>query len=158
MSAKARRLAEPVVNERGERLVSVLEGGAKELRASVSLVVANHDSGIVLVRNAYRFVWELPGGFIDPGEDAVHCALRELREESGLVGSGAVLLGYLEIERALDPGDPLICALYSCLTDGAPSVIGEETTAVDFWRPGCDISPISAIDLAMVERGLHGCA
>lgn len=157
MLAKARRLAVPIVNERGERLLSVLEGNVGELAASASIVVANHESGIVLVRNAYRSVWELPGGFIDPGEGAAHCALRELREESGLIGSGAVLLGYLEIERPTGSGDLLTCALYSCRADGVPSVSGQETTAVDFWRPGCDISPISAIDLAMVERGLHGC-
>lgn len=158
MLAKARSLAVPVVNERGERLLSVLEGSVGELTPSVSLVVASHESGIVLVHNSYRSVWELPGGFIDPGEDAAHCALRELREESGLIGSDAVLLGYLEIERSMGSGDLLTCALYSCRAVGVPSVSDWETTAVDFWRPGCGISPISAIDLAMVEKGLHGCA
>jgi ADP-ribose pyrophosphatase YjhB (NUDIX family) len=148
----------PVVNERGERLVSVLEGSAGELEAGVSMVLAHHNSGIVLVRNAYRSVWELPGGFIDPGECAADCALRELREESGLTGSDTVLLGYLEIERPAGSGDLLVCALYSCRADGIPLVSSRETTAVDFWRPGCDISPISALDLAMVERGLQGCA
>jgi 8-oxo-dGTP diphosphatase len=154
----SRRLAVPVVNERGERLLSVLEGNVAELAASASIVLANHESGIVLVRNAHRSVWELPGGFIDPGEDAAHCALRELREESGLIGSGAVLLGYLEIERPVCPGDLLVCALYSCRAEGVPSVSSRETTAVGFWRQGCDISPISAIDLAIVECGLHVCA
>lgn len=29
-------------------------------------------------------LWTLPGGRLEPGEDAEHCALRELREELGL--------------------------------------------------------------------------
>jgi 8-oxo-dGTP pyrophosphatase MutT (NUDIX family) len=37
--------------------------------------------------------WVTPGGGIDPGEDAVAAAVRELHEETGLVVAGADLLG-----------------------------------------------------------------
>jgi ADP-ribose pyrophosphatase len=34
-----------------------------------------------------KIVVEIPGGLIDPGETAEHCAVRELKEETGYVGN-----------------------------------------------------------------------
>jgi len=55
---------------------------------SVAIVPVREDGSVVLVRQ-YRpaiqdFVWEIPGGTLNPGESAVACAMRELREECGL--------------------------------------------------------------------------
>ena len=77
-----RRLSSPIVNERGERLLAVHEDLIVADDVLVSIVLAVHDRGVVLVRNARRSTWELPGGYIDSGEAASDCALRELREES----------------------------------------------------------------------------
>ena len=38
-------------------------------------------------------VWALPKGLIDPGEDALATALREVREETGIEGEAAGRLG-----------------------------------------------------------------
>ncbi|MBW7863160.1 MAG: NUDIX hydrolase [Candidatus Hydrogenedens sp.] len=37
--------------------------------------------------------WTLPGGFMESGETAMGCALRELAEETGLTARGARLIG-----------------------------------------------------------------
>jgi 8-oxo-dGTP pyrophosphatase MutT (NUDIX family) len=51
-------------------------------------VVLDDDSERVLLIWRHRFVtgqwlWELPGGFIDPGEDGAAAAAREVEEETG---------------------------------------------------------------------------
>jgi 8-oxo-dGTP diphosphatase len=51
-----------------------------------SLVIWVHDGRILLVRNGYgERAWGFPGGVMDRREDPVDCAVRELREETGVV-------------------------------------------------------------------------
>ena len=149
-----RQLQNPIENERGERLLGVYEGDVGVEHVSVSIVLAQHPQGVVLVRNSRRSIWELPGGYIDRAERASDCALRELYEESGLKGSGIVLLGILEIERPARPGGLFQCAVYQCDAEGVPSADGAEVSAVAYWQPRTKISPISAIDEALLRGGV----
>jgi len=62
--------------------IDVVEHGG-----SVAIAALHADGSIVLVRQ-YRhavgdYVWEVPAGSVDSGEDARDAALRELREETG---------------------------------------------------------------------------
>jgi len=55
------------------------------------------DKQIVLVRQfrygTEDFSWEVPGGIVDPGEDPVTTAVRELREETGYAGNNPQRIG-----------------------------------------------------------------
>jgi ADP-ribose pyrophosphatase len=61
-------------------------------------VVALDDEGRVILLRQFRhaaggFIWEIPAGKLDPGEQPGHCAARELREEAGLTAGELIPLG-----------------------------------------------------------------
>jgi 8-oxo-dGTP pyrophosphatase MutT (NUDIX family) len=71
----------------------------------VNVIAVTPDERIVLVRQ-FRFgidgfSLEIPGGMIDAGEDPVTAGVRELREETGFVGSDARLLGCVHPNPAI---------------------------------------------------------
>jgi len=61
-------------------------------------VVPLHDDESVTLVHQYRyaaggFIWEIPAGKLDGGEDPVRCAARELQEEVGLRAEELLPLG-----------------------------------------------------------------
>ena len=55
---------------------------------AAAIVAVIDDAGRVLMMHRHRFiidrwVWELPGGYLDPDEDPLVCAAREVEEETG---------------------------------------------------------------------------
>lgn len=54
--------------------------------AAMVVVVDDTDRVLMMWRHRFvidRWVWELPGGYLDPDEDPAACAARELEEETG---------------------------------------------------------------------------
>lgn len=71
----------------------------------VNVLAVTTEGHLVLV-NQFRFgidqfSLEIPGGVIDSGEDPVAAGLRELREETGYVGSSARLIGAVHPNPAI---------------------------------------------------------
>lgn len=63
----------------------------------VNVLALTPEGKLVLV-NQFRFgveecSWEIPGGMLDDGEDALAAGLRELEEETGFVGKKARIIG-----------------------------------------------------------------
>ncbi|MFP6584182.1 MAG: NUDIX domain-containing protein [Candidatus Hydrogenedentota bacterium] len=58
--------------------------------------LTNADGELLMVQRSVeprKGLWTLPGGFVESGETTEEAALRELEEETGLIGSGVTLLG-----------------------------------------------------------------
>jgi 8-oxo-dGTP pyrophosphatase MutT (NUDIX family) len=58
-------------------------------RQGAGCLVINQDGQILLGRRTDNGMWSTPGGHVDPGESFEEAALRELREEAGLVAREA---------------------------------------------------------------------
>lgn len=58
-----------------------------ELPQAVVVAAVNHDGAVLMLRRHRfildRWVWELPGGYVEEGEDLSSAAARELEEETG---------------------------------------------------------------------------
>jgi ADP-ribose pyrophosphatase YjhB (NUDIX family) len=96
-------------------------------------VVFSYDGGILLAQRAIHpgyGKWVFPGGYVDRGETLEAAALREVREESGLVVRLTRLLGAYSF-----PDNPVIVLAYAGDVTGGTLKIDEESLAVRSFPP-----------------------
>jgi len=98
--------------------------------AAVALV---RDGRVLTVRKAGTERFMLVGGKLEPGESAREAALRETREEVGLVVAEATLLGEFHSEAANEPGHTLHSTVFWIESDAEPVAAGE--IAEVRWTP-----------------------
>ena len=77
--------------------------------------------------------WAFPGGFVDQGEDPHDAALRELQEETGLVGTEAKLLMVMG-DPGRDPRKHIVSIVYEVDVpeDQVPQA-GDDAQDARFW-------------------------
>ncbi len=64
-------------------------------RAAMTVALNDADEVLMIWRHRFimdRWTWELPGGYVDPGEEPAATAVRELREEAGWIAGSMTLL------------------------------------------------------------------
>ena len=96
-------------------------------------VVFFYDGGVLLVQRAIHpsyGKWVFPGGYVDRGETLESAALREVREESGLVVRLTRLLGVYSF-----PDNPVIVVAYAGDVTGGSLTIDDESLAVRSFPP-----------------------
>ena len=76
-------------------------GAARAAAVAVAVVEDDGGLGVLVTKRAERMrahagQWALPGGRLDPGEDAVDAAVREMHEELGLLADDDAVLGLLD--------------------------------------------------------------
>jgi 8-oxo-dGTP diphosphatase len=91
---------------------------------------------VLLVRRGhppFRGEWALPGGFVEIGETVEEAVARELREETGLVGSVGPLVGVYS-DPTRDPRKHTVSVVYRILGKaGRPR--GGDDAASAAWVP-----------------------
>lgn len=98
------------------------------LRVPAAAIVAVVDQDRILMMRRHRFiidrwVWELPGGYLDPDEDPAVCAAREVEEETGWrPGTLQPLLTFQPMVGTIDQPNLLYLARGATETDGAPDI------------------------------------
>lgn len=103
-------------------------------------------------REPFRGCFALPGGFVEYGESAEECVVREVREETGLDTEVLRLIGaYSEMGR--DPRGHFVTLLYLLSEKGGAIKAGDDAESAGFFDPSA--LPELAFDHAkMVRDGL----
>ena len=77
--------------------------------------------------------WAFPGGFVERDEDPMHAALRELKEETCMDGSGAKLLMVMGNPQR-DPRKHIVSIVYEIQVDEHQQPLaGDDAADARFW-------------------------
>ncbi len=101
-----------------------------------SLVAIWVNERILLVKNSYVRYFSLPGGYVKSGESGKDAAIRELREEIGLIVSPSELLPSID-ESHIWEGKRERLEIYQLNLDNEPriEVDHREVVAAAFYSP-----------------------
>lgn len=111
-------------------------GGAKLYGIGTSVYAQRGEEILILKRagGAATGAWYTPGGVLDPGETPEACAIRELREETGLAPTGPLSLVGL-IPMHVYGADSFLVA-YACDCEAGEVELSHEHSASRWIEPG----------------------
>lgn len=145
----------PLSDRFGNALVSFDSAGGAELRnpddavsMPASLVVVLCGGRVLMVLDAWRGQWELPGGMREGGETAIQAAVRELAEETGITAADLEPAGVAGFVLAR-PDRSEYVAVFRLVLPAVPQLAGDDEI-LDFrwWDPQSpvpeDMSPLDA--------------
>lgn len=128
---------------------SQIEPASTAKRSLIPVIAVIHSGRVLMLQRAhdskYPDSWCIPGGKIEPGETALACAVRELREETGLI----VAESEMRLHRELDSRvlDHVRFAIHYVLLGGSrPPVVSMEPTFQGFgWFSMKDIAGLEKV-------------
>ena len=120
------------------RLLFANETGYQTPKVDVRAVVFEGKK-ILMVREKADNRWSLPGGWADVGYSPKEVAVKEVREEAGLVVEPTRLLALLDKKFHPHPPSPFHTykVFILCRTVGGELVPGLETYGVDYFAENC---------------------
>ena len=99
-------------------------------------VLAEQAGKVLLVKRRYDphiGDWALPAGFVEIDEGPVTAALRELTEETGLIGRMTGLVGTYHVQS--NPRGSIVMILYRAQIVGGELQAGDDAQEVRFFAP-----------------------
>lgn len=111
-------------------------------------IVAVRDDALLMIRRGRepgRGRWSLPGGRVEAGETMPEAVVRELHEETGLVGLCGGLVGW--VERIGDRPEPYHYAILDfevTVIDDAEPVAGDDAAAAR-WIPLHEVAEMDLV-------------
>jgi 8-oxo-dGTP pyrophosphatase MutT (NUDIX family) len=111
--------------------------------AAMVIVLDDEERVLMMWRHRFilkRWVWELPGGYLDPAEDPMTCAAREIEEETGWrPRTMEKLVTFQPMVGTIDQENVVFLARGADFMGTAPDVNEAERIA---WIPLSQISPL----------------
>jgi 8-oxo-dGTP pyrophosphatase MutT (NUDIX family) len=118
-------------------------------------VILNSQGHVLLVKHSYGPLnWEIPGGGSEANESIVETALREVREETGLLVAAQDMTGIYYA-----PHDDMLHFVFRCqLLDATatPHPDRDEITDCAYWPPEALPRPISDFTMQRIQDALAG--
>jgi len=138
-----------------------------QLRVAAYAVVLDDDGRLLLSHwneGPQRDAWSMPGGGIDPGEDPVDAAVREVREETGYDVVVDELLGVdslvIPVERRQPSADGPLHALRivyrAHVVGGALTVEVDGSSDDAAWFTPAEVDALHRVDLVDASRRFAG--
>ncbi|AXB42253.1 NUDIX hydrolase [Amycolatopsis albispora] len=119
----------------------------------LALVVVAFRGRVLMMLNAFRRHWELPGGMLEAGEGPEAAALRELAEETGILATTAEFAVVAEF-ALVAPVRREYAAVYRLALEAPPRpVVSDEALAFRWWDPATPVPPeMSPLDAAIARQ------
>ena len=97
-----------------------------------TLVLKADDAQVMLVRHGYAAGWLLPGGGVERGESLAEAAIREVREEAGIIAEEEPKLHGIFLNDRQFRGDHVACFVLRRFSEG-PFSTGFEIAEARFF-------------------------
>ncbi len=122
-------------------------------RVAAGLLIRDGHDHVLMVRPTYKDGWDIPGGYVEPGETPTEACTREAHEELGLdLSAGALLVADWAPHPA--EGDKLLFVFDGgTLTKEDPQPVpdGVEIAEARFWPP----EALASLTPDRLARRLH---
>ena len=120
---------------------------------TVDIIIELADGIILIERRNEPFGWALPGGFVDYGESLEEAAIREAREETGILITGLKLLGCYSAPGR-DARLHTISAVYVAQGNGEP-MAGDDAAHLQVFTPDNLPEPLCFDHRQILDDYLH---